>query len=159
MRFALCLVALVGCAGAPSVAPVADPLPVEIAPFCAYDVTAPEATAGELAYDRRAPRTDCVVPGGGPVFSLGFARPGWWMQFDAVRAAFAVGQPVRFEETDQASLLALDCWTWRGEFIVMQDDVRGFSVYIDTTCTTDISTRVIGQWSGPGVKDSYGRGG
>jgi hypothetical protein len=120
-----------------------------VLPFCIYDVTAPDRTSGSLSYAARPRHTDCVPPEGGEVFSLGFATDGWWMQLDAVRAAFTVGHPVRFEETNQAALLALDCWNWTGEFIVMKDETHShsWSVFIDATCAGDPSKRVIGQWS------------
>lgn len=149
MRLLVAVVVMVGGCGGAAVGVAQAPDVVQIAPFCVFDVNAPTVKAGEIAYDRRPAHTDCNPPEYGEVLSLGFAADGWWLQLDAVRAQLAIGEPVRFETTDQVALLAMGCTNWIGELLVVSD-LPAWSVFIDTTCADDATVHVGGQWSGPG---------
>lgn len=139
----------VGCAGGGNAVPPAEATPTvetaSVRTFCAVALDAPEGFAATLhADDVRG--IDCVPPGRGEVFSLGFAHAGWWLQLDVARASLTVGAPHAFD--GQAALLALDCWDWEGAVTVETDDDSGWAVALDARCTNDASKAIVGRFVG-----------
>lgn len=148
---ALLLVVVAGCVGSTTDAVVERAAQTDPAPFCTFSAARPAAIDGAVSYSKRPAGVDCVPPGGGEVFSLGFASADWWFQLDAPRAAFAVGEPQPITYGAASLLLVLDsgasCWNWTGDFTVMSD-LPGWDVYIDATCADDPSLHVVGHWNG-----------
>ena len=153
MRFALCIVALVGCSQPLPTSTNRAPDIVEPTPFCVWSVAAPDSIEGTESYATAGRGVDCVTPGGGEVFSVGFATRGWWFQLDALRSAITVGDPQPLDRAAASLLLVTgdgrSCWDWTGDIAVLADRGAGesWSVFVDATCADASGLRLAGQWS------------
>lgn len=138
-----------GCGnGAPLDVAVARATDDTVAPVCRFDLDAPEPLHGEL-YADDVPHLDCVPPGGGGAFVVGFAHDRWRFVVTLPRALARPGDTVALDGGPVALLYQGDdgwCADWRGT-VAWAADLPAWRVRIDAACA-DGPARVAGELSG-----------
>jgi hypothetical protein len=147
----LCLlVAAIGCA------PQAQELAYQAAPdetrapFCTFDVSAPEELHGALVANDVA-HLDCVPPAGGDMFRLGFAHADWRMTLTIPRGLNEAGETAIPLDGGTVALFVQGangwCRDWAGD-VTFTRDLPSWMVTIDARCRDAAVDPVIASFSG-----------